>query len=212
MSSEKEKMSRMTKEEREQMLAKVRGSAEARVDRKGVWGFIINGLLTLSRWTYYVSMVIICLMLLMLFVDVAMRLTVGHSTDFGFEFTEYGLMWISILPAALYLFEEKHISVDFFYDKFSPGLKKVSDYFSLICVALMSFTVMWFGIKMTAGSFETGEQTNSIMALPLAWVEIWVPIAFGVMGLMAVVMIIDRIVYKKADKPQQSIAAVGTTD
>jgi TRAP-type C4-dicarboxylate transport system permease small subunit len=91
-------------------------------------------------------------------------------------------------------------------------MKAFCDFLSLICTGFFSFVIMVYGIKMTAGSFETRELTNTPMSVPLAWVQIWVPIAFGVMGLMAVLIIVDKIAFSKTDKRHEKIANVGTTD
>lgn len=80
--------------------------------------------------------------------------------------------------------EKGHINVDYIYDKFPAKLRLGSDYFALICNAAYSAVVTWFGFKMFWNSFTLGTKTNTPMGIYLYWVEVWIPIAFGLMFLM----------------------------
>ena len=146
-----------------------------------------------SRGANTASQVILAAMLLILCMDITLRYLGIQPTRWGFGAVQYSFLWISILPAALAVYEKAHIRVGLLADRLKPKSKAILEILGLICVAAFSTIVAWFGFKMALHSLAVGTIVSGGIGYPLFWIEVWVPLAFVLVLAMCIIMTIEEV-------------------
>ncbi len=96
----------------------------------------------------------------------------------GVQFTEYSLLWITLLGAAWVLKRDRHVSVDLLTNRLSSQTRK---YFGLVH-SLMGVAVCgvlcWYGIVVTWGQYQRGVTDIQVVDMPKYLILVIIPLGF----------------------------------
>ena len=123
----------------------------------------------------------------MLTYEVVARYFFTAPTRWAAEFSQYCLIWGSMLAMAWVLRERRHISVSAGLALLGSGGRKLADLVSLLAVLALSLVVAWYGYEIFHDSFVRGRTTGSLMNLPLWIVELAVPVGFALLAVQCVI-------------------------
>ena len=97
--------------------------------------------------------------------QVFMRYVVRRPSTMSEDILSYSFVWLSLLATALVFGERDHMSLTFFVDKMSSGMRKAVAVFSELLVLAVSLLVFVFGGKgfMDVGAIQVSPTLNITM-------------------------------------------------
>ena len=106
------------------------------------------------------------------------------------ELSRFLFVWFSMLAIALAYMENKHLSMDFIYEKLGPKTQHTLDFISEILVLLAAVIVSWegFGLLKTVAI-----QKAPILRIGMNWFYLAVPVGFTFVIIHSLVLIARRI-------------------
>ena len=96
----------------------------------------------------------------------------------GVQFTEYALLWMTLLGAAWVLQRGRHVSVDIVTNQLGP---KANAYLSVVhsMVGIILCAVLcWYGTIVTWGQYRRGVTDIQVVDIPKYMVLIIIPVGF----------------------------------
>lgn len=135
-------------------------------------------------------------MMLLLTFDTAGRYLLSKPIQGSYEITELVLMIIVIFLALSNCFKiGDQVKIDFFYSKFTPKVKAISDGIMYILCAVVFLLIGYLGWELVYDAIHYNEQTFGVISLPMVFSYIWIPIGVGVLVLRLVFESIKRFVF-----------------
>ncbi len=144
---------------------------------------ITGGALKVSQWLLFV-------MGCMIIYDVGMRYLFNQPTAWAAEISEYILVGIAFFGVAAVQSENRHIKMDFFYQKFSSHVRLYFDFFFNICMQIFNVILLWFSVKMTYSAFIYDSFSNSLLETPLFIPYLIVPLGIFLLFLQSMVNLV----------------------
>ncbi len=129
---------------------------------------------TIDSLAYLADVLIICLMLAV-GVGIVMRL-IGIPVLGLFEITEYSLLFITFLGAAWLLKKEGHVKMDILLSRLSAKDQALMNIITSIVGAIICLAVVWYGVRVTWESFQTGYFTVSYLKILRAPILAVIPV------------------------------------
>ena len=127
--------------------------------------------------------------LLLLFITISIGYTI-FVRFFGFsgpvwvvQFTEYSLLWMTLLGAAWALKNNKHVSVDLLTSRLTS---QINNYLSLahsVMGMLVCGVLCWYGAKVTWGQYLRGVTDIQVVDMPKYLILIIIPLGFLILTL-----------------------------
>lgn len=96
----------------------------------------------------------------------------------GVQFTEYSLLWMTLLAAAWVLKRDKHVSVDLITSHLSPRTKVYFDLFHSVMGIVVCAVFFWYGTVVTWGQYRRGVTDIQVVDVPKYLILIIIPIGF----------------------------------
>ena len=109
-------------------------------------------------------------------VDVILRYTLNRPIHWMLEITEYIMLYIPFLGAALVLKEEGHIRVDLLLTQFSSKTRKWLNVITSFTGGIVMFTYTWFGAQSTVDALRRGVPTLESLKTPMFVILMIIPI------------------------------------
>ena len=141
---------------------------------------LTEGAIRLSQWMLFVLAFIVIF-------DVGMRYLFNQPTAWAMEISEYILVFVAFLGVASIQSEDKHIKMDFLYQKFSSKVRLYYQALSNLLMQLFIFVVLWFSIKMTYTAYLYDSLSNSLLETPLFIPYSIVPVGMALLFLQNLV-------------------------
>ena len=106
------------------------------------------------------------------------------------ELSRFLFVWFSMLAIALAYMENKHLSMDFVYEKLPRSVQKALDFLSelLVFLAACVIVVEGFGLLKTVAI-----QKAPILRIGMNWFYMAVPVGFTFVAAHALLLIIRRV-------------------
>jgi TRAP-type transport system small permease protein len=128
-------------------------------------------------------------MALMVFVNVVLRYTTGHSILWVEEASRYLMIWLTFVGAGPVLRYGAHVGIDTLQDRFPRHAASLRA--GIVALLLIFFILMlWLGVRYAA---LTWAQTTPVLQIPVGAVYLAMPIGFALLALHLLVMARDYI-------------------
>jgi len=117
------------------------------------------------------------------------RYALSEQAKWSEELARFLLIWISLLGGAVAFGEKAHLGVDYFVDKFDPGVRKLVTIFGQLVV--LFFAIMIFiigGSRVVSIQLSIGQDTPAL-GWGMGYVYLPIPIA----GLFIVIFTIEQL-------------------
>src|SRR5512143_100880 len=131
----------------------------------------------LVRFNRWIVIVILAVMAVMVFADVALRFLTDHSILWVEEASRYLMIWLTFLGAGIVLRYGGHIGIDTLQERL-PGAAPVLR--AVIFALLLAFfaAMVWLGTRY---ALLTWDQTTPVLQIPIGAVYLAMPIGFGLL-------------------------------
>lgn len=139
-----------------------------------------QGLGRAAAWLYFATGI-------MLGYEVVARYFFNAPTIWAAEVSQLFLIWGTFLAMAHALRNDQHIRIEIVVARLGPAPRRLLRAFSLICIALLSGVVVWYGWGIAWDSLERGRSTGTMLNIPNWWTEMVIPVGFGLLLLQALV-------------------------
>ena len=96
----------------------------------------------------------------------------------GVQFTEYSLLWITLLGAAWVLQRNRHVAVDLVTNRLGPQTRSYLNVVHSIMGIVLCAVLCWYGAIVTWGQFQRGVTDIQVVDIPKYLVLIIIPIGF----------------------------------
>ena len=122
--------------------------------------------------------------LLLLFITFAIFYTIfARFLDisgpvWAIQFTEYALLWMTLLGTAWVLKQQKHVSVDLLTSRLSAQTKLYFNLAHSVMGIVVSGVLCWYGTVVTWGQYQRGVMDIQVVDLPKYLILIIIPIGF----------------------------------
>ena len=114
-------------------------------------------------------------------------------SDWSLELSCYLLVGLAYLAAADTEVNEKHIRIDFIYERFRGRTKHAADILIPSIGLCWCVIVVWQGGRIAWHSLVTNARSAEILAMPLFPSQVMVPIGASLLGLILIGKIIKNI-------------------
>ena len=122
--------------------------------------------------------------LLLLFITFAIFYTIfARFLDipgpvWAIQFTEYALLWMTLLGTAWVLKQRKHVSVDLLTSRLSAQTKLYFNLGHSVMGIVVSGILFWYGTVVTWGQYQRGVMDIQVVDMPKYLILIIIPIGF----------------------------------
>jgi TRAP-type C4-dicarboxylate transport system permease small subunit len=94
------------------------------------------------------------------------------------QFTEYALLWMTLLGTAWVLKQRKHVSVDLLTSHLSAQTRLYFNLGHSVMGVLVSGVLCWYGTVVTWGQYQRGVMDIQVVDMPKHLILIIIPISF----------------------------------
>jgi C4-dicarboxylate transporter DctQ subunit len=94
------------------------------------------------------------------------------------QFTEYALLWMTLLGAAWVLQRQKHVSVDLITGRLSPRVRAYFDLAHGVMGIAVCGVLCWYGTIVTWGQWQRGVTDIQVVDTPKYLILIIIPMGF----------------------------------
>lgn len=147
---------------------------------------LFSGFSRVSQWVLFTLTLIV-------FYDVVLRYFFNSPTIWALEISEYMLVFLAFAGAADIQAKKRHIKMDFFYTRFSQGMRLCLDTLFHVCMAAFSFLLLWSSLKMTATAYKYDSFSNSLLETPLYIPYSIIPIAMFLLLFQSIIDVAEDI-------------------
>ena len=142
-------------------------------------------LLKIAGWAVMFSMASIAIIIPY---EVFGRYILGNMSSWTSEYSQYALVWASMLGGAVGLKRGYQVGITSLTDALPPGPSKVVQAMSSICVIIFLSLTSWYGVEqMMMNRF----QVSSTMGIPMSIPYAALPVGFFVMLLVSIEQFVD---------------------
>ena len=136
-------------------------------------------------WLTLALVILVC-------INVVMRYVFSISLKWENELEWHIFSLIFLLAGGYSLLEDKHVSVDVFYTKFSPRNKALTDFVgTLIFLLPWSAIIIYYSFWFFLDSYQLGEGSPDPGGLKAwYWIKLAIPLGFSLLFLQGVSMLI----------------------
>ena len=122
----------------------------------------------------YFTMFLFLVMLFIVFMQVVFRYFINISISGSEEAARYILFFLVLLGASICVYDKTHLSIEYFQDKMSVSLRKISDLVISLCVIVTSLIFMYYGWELATRSMT---QTTPSLQIPRGCIFMAFPVA-----------------------------------
>ena len=128
-----------------------------------------------NRILEWFLILIFALLVLDVLFQVFSRYIIGTSFTWTEEFARFSLIWMTVLGAAYLNAKREHLSMDFVYEKLSPGNKRKASILIELFIFLFALVVMVVGGGNLVYTTLHLEQLSGTLRIPLGYVYAIMP-------------------------------------
>lgn len=142
---------------------------------------------TLARLGAVGAQIVLIAAALIIFYDVVMRYVFNQPTTWVLEVSEYMLVFIAVAGTAQIQKQKAHIRMDYFFYRFSSGLRRRLNFFFNIFLTGFSFLIFFTSAQMTITAYKYGSKSSSLLGTPLFIPYAIVPLGILILFLQSIV-------------------------
>ena len=149
----------------------------------------INGIL--SKITFFIAMVIVCIMVLALSASALTRYISGHGFDWFIELPPALVSWLVFPMLGPLLKTGNHIEVDFVSTIISSKKIKYIKFFVYLISLISSFIFFKAGLDATVLFYNLGQMMELEIDVPIWIMFLSFPVGFTIMGLFSLELLLQ---------------------
>jgi len=119
---------------------------------------------------------ILILVIFSVMIEVFLRYFFNRPQEWVVEISEYALLYITFLSAAVVLKKEGHIVVDLLTSRLSLRKRLFLSILQHMMISLVSIVFIYFGGKTTIDNYLRGIYNPTILQIPIAYTLVIIPI------------------------------------
>ena len=125
-------------------------------------------------------------MLLVIVADVIIRYTSNNTIVWGFEFTEYAMVYLTFLGTAWVLKNNDHVSMEVLVVSLKPRPKAVLNFVASLLLVAACFMLLWYGASSTIGNIQNHILSVKYYSMPMYILIIVIPISSFLLLIQAI--------------------------
>ncbi len=114
--------------------------------------------------------------ILSVLIEVLLRFFFNRPQKWVVEMSEYGLLYLTFLSAAVVLRKEAHISVDLLTSRLKSKARDLLSVFQYLVILLVSLVLFVVGAKTTVDHYLRGIYNPTLLQIPIAYVLVVIPV------------------------------------
>ena len=152
----------------------------------------------LSKITFFIAMVIVCIMVLALSASALTRYISGHGFDWFIELPPALVSWLVFPMLGPLLKTGNHIEVDFVSTIISTKKIKYIKFFVYLISLISSFIFFKAGLDATVLFYNLGQMMELEIDVPIWIMFLSFPVGFIIMGLFSLELLLQTLneIYK----------------
>tara|TARA_B100000683_G_scaffold131862_1_gene128802 strand:- start:62 stop:574 length:513 start_codon:yes stop_codon:yes gene_type:complete len=152
----------------------------------------------LSKITFFIAMVIVCIMVLALSASALTRYISGHGFDWFIELPPALVSWLVFPMLGPLLKTGNHIEVDFVSTIISTRKIKYIKFFVYLISLISSFIFFKAGLDATVLFYNLGQMMELEIDVPIWIMFLSFPVGFIIMGLFSLELLLQTLneIYK----------------
>lgn len=124
----------------------------------------------------WVSAILLALIVLSVAVEVFLRSALNRPQAWVLEFSEYALLFITFLVAALLVKSERNITVDIVIGLMNQKTRAFLSVIQYAVICLVASTFVYFGSTVTLDLYRRGIYNPTIIQVPMAYLLFIIPV------------------------------------
>ena len=128
-------------------------------------------------YLFYISEALIGILMLVIVADVTLRYTIKGAILWGFEFTEYSLIYLTFLGTAWLLRGNHHVRMDVLMSVFKPVPLAYLNFIASILLIISCVMLVWFGTALTLDNILSSTMSVKYYSIPKFILTIIIPIS-----------------------------------
>lgn len=137
-------------------------------------------------YLFYLAGVLVIALMLVVVADVTLRYSVKTPITWGFEFSEYTLLYMTFLATAWLLRSDGHVKMDILRSFLKPRPQAYLSFIASILLVIACFLLLWYGVSSTADNFQRGVLSVKYYSVPKFIFLIIIPIGSLLLLIQAV--------------------------
>jgi TRAP-type mannitol/chloroaromatic compound transport system permease small subunit len=160
---------------------------------KGMFSALDEMLGWLARNSGWIAGSLTVVMVVAVMREVIGRYFFNAPSDWSLELCGYLLVGLAYLAAADTEIAERHIRIDFIYERFRGRTKNIMDVVISLFGLLWSGTLIWQGGRLALHSLATNARSADAMMWPLFPSQVMVPLGAGMLFLVLMGKLIHNV-------------------
>ena len=147
----------------------------------------------LDRTLEVLVMVVVAVLVLDVLWQVFTRFVLNDPSTWTEELARFMLIWVSLLGAAVALGRGAHLGIDYFVAKMPEKMRRRTEAFVFLCIAVFSLLVMFVGgLELVRSNLALG-QASPALGVKMGYVYLAIPISGFFLTLYAVIGVAERL-------------------
>jgi len=124
----------------------------------------------------WVSAILLTLIVLSVAIEVFLRSALNRPQAWVLEFSEYALLFITFLVAALLVKSERNITVDIVIGLMNKKTRLLLSIIQYAVICLVASIFVYFGSSVTLDLYQRGIYNPTIIQVPMAYLLFIIPV------------------------------------
>ena len=163
------------------------------------FGRLTDWLGDLSAWLFFATGA-------MLTWEVLARYVFASPTIWAAEISQMFLIWGMYLALPRTIMRRENISIEVIHELLPAWARKTRDVIALAFMVFFCGVVLWYGWDIAWDSFARGRSTGTMLNIPNWWIEVVIPLGFGLSLLACLAGLLRLALGADLDKPSDESA------
>lgn len=128
-------------------------------------------------YLFHLAEVLVIILMLVVVADVTIRYTMRGAISWGFEFTEYSLVYMTFLGTAWLLRNNGHVKMDVFHNVLRPVPKAYLSFVACVILVITCALLLWYGASSTIDNIQNNVMSVKYYSVPKFIFIIIIPIS-----------------------------------
>lgn len=138
--------------------------------------WLLNSERILTKLLGYLLSLLFLIIVILVFTLVVLRYGFNTTIVGGNELVVILFIYTSAIGAAVIVGKKEHISINYFIDKLSPNLNRLTNIFNLIMIAILNGAMIVYSIPWIS---KTGGYLTAVLGIQRIYLQMVVPISCG---------------------------------
>lgn len=155
----------------------------------------------------YIVSAIIAVMTIVTFYQVVLRYVFESATIWAEEVVRYSFVWLVLLTSAIAVRRNRHIRIDFFVNKLSPGPRFLLEMVSSLMILVFLIFLLREGLTIVA---STGHQSSQALKIPMSYPYLAIPLGTILMIVFMLELMVKQYRHYRESRNRRAALDSGT--